>query len=92
MATQLEVHKRPKDQSSDEEDVIMDEEKDSGDMASRSKMFVPSNMSDGVRNARYAVRGAIVQRAYQIKADLASNKGKVTYPRVSSFMYRGCAT
>jgi len=40
------------------------------DEKSPEKVFIPENMGDGVRNAKYAVRGAIVKRAYEIQADL----------------------
>ena len=36
------------------------------------KVFIAENMGDGVRNAKYAVRGAIVKRAYQVSTLLSA--------------------
>merc|ERR1719474_2292731 len=84
MAEALKIRKRPCDQSSDEEDEPMAEQKDNVDQGPFKKRFVPENMSDGIRNAQYAVRGAIVKRAYQIKADLESaDKDKYAFSNIT---------
>lgn len=61
-------------------DVIMNavdtitgkEDQKDNDTISKNKVFVPQHMSPAVLNAKYAVRGAIVKKANQIKAECSS--------------------
>ena len=52
-------------------ETVNDEQK------SYKKVMCPANMSKAVVNVKYAVRGKIVQRAYEIQSDLKENKNKV---------------
>jgi len=61
----------------------MAEYKDGAEQEQSTKRLIPKNMSSGIRNARYAVRGAIVQRAYQIKEELESDADKYPFSNVT---------
>ena len=50
--------------------IIGTEEKDND--INSNKVFVPQNMSPAVLNAKYAVRGAIVKKANEIKAECST--------------------
>eukprot|EP01083_Nonionella_stella_P209539 759458_1 len=52
--------------------AIVNDNEQKDDEKNANKVFTANNMSNAVRNAKYAVRGDIVQRAHQIAANLSS--------------------
>ena len=58
--------------------IIGTEEKDNDTCS--NKVLVPQNMSPAVLNAKYAVRGAIVKKANQIKAECSTHGHNNKHP------------